>query len=74
MRIVTVEAEGIVAGPPAHVYEVLADYKQHHPKILPDEFTEFSVEEGGVGAGTVIRFQMYSGWSESRVSDEGRRA
>ena len=61
MGIVHAEAEGVVGGPPARVYEVLADYKQHHPKIVPDEFTEFSVEEGGVGAGTIFRFRMIAG-------------
>ena len=41
------------------VYALLADYRVGHPSILPSKyFHGLIVEEGGVGAGTVIRFQM----------------
>jgi hypothetical protein len=43
---------------PAHVaYTILSDFK-HHDRITPKPpFSPIVVEEGGVGAGTVIHFQ-----------------
>ena len=44
---------------PQKVYAIIADYHNGHPRILPKPyFVELEVEEGGYGAGTVIRFQM----------------
>jgi hypothetical protein len=41
------------------VYELLADYRDGHPRILPRQyFPRLEVERGGVGAGTIIRFQV----------------
>lgn len=43
---------------PAEVYALLSDYKVGHPSILPDQyFKDLTVEKGGQGAGTVIRFK-----------------
>ena len=43
---------------PARVYRVIADYRNGHPRILPGEFRELTVEQGGIGEGTVIAFAM----------------
>ena len=40
------------------VYSLLANYRDGHPRILPAQFSGLVVEQCGVGAGTVIRFQM----------------
>ena len=40
------------------VYSLIANYRDGHPRILPGQFSNLVVEQGGVGAGTVIRFQM----------------
>jgi hypothetical protein len=40
------------------VYALLADYKNGHPRILPKQFTGLMVEQGGIGAGTIIRVEM----------------
>lgn len=40
------------------VYSLIANYRDGHPRILPKQFSNLTVEQGGVGAGTVIRFQM----------------
>ena len=40
------------------VYSLIANYKNGHPRILPKQFTSLVVEQGGVGAGTIIRFQL----------------
>jgi len=38
------------------LYAVVADYRVGHPAILPRPFfQELTVEQGGVGAGTVVR-------------------
>lgn len=40
-------------------YGILADYHEGHPSILPARyFTHLTVERGGHGAGTVIRFGL----------------
>ena len=41
------------------IYNILADYRHGHPSILPRQyFLSMNVEEGGVGAGTVVNFKM----------------
>ena len=54
-----VSVSGRIAAPPVQVYEVIADYKQHHPHIVPQEyFRRLEVLEGGVGAGTRTQIEM----------------
>jgi hypothetical protein len=54
-----VEASAIIDAPVERVYGIVADYRGGHPRILPPKyFTGLEVEQGGVGAGTVIRFGM----------------
>lgn len=56
MRRVNIASAGYVPAPSAEVYALLADYRNGHPRILPEEFfAGLEVEEGGVGAGTRIR-------------------
>jgi hypothetical protein len=61
MSIVSVSAERDIAAPAGQVYGVIADYQNHHPRILPPAITDLVVEEGGVGAGTVIRYNARLG-------------
>jgi uncharacterized protein YndB with AHSA1/START domain len=56
-----VSAEAAVAAPPDTVYRYIADMRDHHPRFLPSAFSDFRVESGGVGAGTVTRFRMTAG-------------
>jgi len=45
-----------IEAPAALVYSIIADYRQHHPRIVPPKyFKALEVEEGGVGSGTRIR-------------------
>jgi hypothetical protein len=53
-----ISASADIAAPPDVVYRVFADYRQHHPRILPDAFSNFAVQEGGVGAGTTFTFDL----------------
>jgi len=59
MGDVRATASLVIQAPPKLVYGILADYRQGHPSILPRRaFLSLDVEEGGVGAGTVIRVRM----------------
>jgi hypothetical protein len=52
------EGRQIPAPAPA-VYDIIADYRTGHPRILPAKFFgALEVLEGGRGAGTKIRFEM----------------
>ncbi len=54
-----VNASRVIGAPADQVYSVLSDYRRGHPHILPAPyFSGLVVEEGGRGAGTVIRFGM----------------
>ena len=53
-----ISASAIIPARRERVYSLIADYREGHPRILPKQFSNLVVEEGGVGAGTVIRFQM----------------
>src|SRR3954462_14130852 len=63
MRRAYVSAERVMDVPAAVVYHCIADYREHHRTegFLPPVFTDLQVEQGGVGAGTVIRFTMNLG-------------
>ncbi len=61
MSQVTVIAEREIGAPADVVYAILANYRDHHPHILPPAFSELHVEQGGVGAGTVISFTYRAG-------------
>ena len=54
-------AEGSVDAPADTVYRYIADMRGHHPNFLPPAISDFKVESGGVGAGTVTRFKMTAG-------------
>jgi hypothetical protein len=53
-----VSASARISAPSTLVYAIIADYRQHHPRILPDAFSNLIVKEGGVGAGTVITVDL----------------
>ena len=47
--------------PADKVYGYIADMRGHHPHFLPPAFSDFQVESGGVGAGTITRFKVTAG-------------
>jgi hypothetical protein len=61
MAVINVSAERSVEAAPDVVYGYLADMREHHPRVLPPAFSDFEVEAGGVGAGTITRFKMNAG-------------
>jgi hypothetical protein len=58
---VQVEVERRVTAPADLIYGIIADYHTHHPAILPAAFSNLRVEQGGVGEGTVISFDLKLG-------------
>ena len=60
MAKVEASAERVIDAPADKVYSYLADMHVH-PNFLPPAISDFQVEEGGVGAGTVTRFKVTAG-------------
>ena len=55
----TVSASADLDAQADRVYRAVADYREGHPRIIPrPPFVSLEVEEGGYGAGTVIRCTM----------------
>ena len=61
MAPIVVTTERPIDAPAATVYGYIANMREHHPRFLPPAFSAFQVEEGGVGAGTVISYTMTAG-------------
>lgn len=58
-KMIHVEASEVINARPEKLYAIVRDYRVGHQAILPRPyFTSMVVEEGGVGAGTVIRVKM----------------
>ena len=53
-----IRASAVIPARRERVYSLIANYNDGHPRILPKQFSNLVVEQGGVGAGTMIRFQM----------------
>jgi Polyketide cyclase / dehydrase and lipid transport len=61
MARVTVHVERQVDAPPATVLAFLRDYRSGRPRILTDNYSEYRVEAGGEGAGTVVAYRFAAG-------------
>jgi len=58
MGQIKVKAAAVINAQPEDVYATIADYRKGHPSILPKEsLYDLQVEEGGYGAGTIMRFK-----------------
>lgn len=55
-----------IDAPPAAVTVALADYARVRPGILPENYREYEVREGGVGTGTVVRWVFRATEKRSR--------
>ncbi len=59
MSQIHVEVSEVIEARPDKIYAILADYRVSHPAILPKSyFKDVVVEEGGRGAGTIVRVKM----------------
>ena len=65
-----VSAERLIFAPAEIVYHLIADYREHHRPdgFLPPAFTDFEVQRGGVGAGTVLRWVVDAGGRRRTVT------
>lgn len=61
MSDIQVEASRTIDAPAEVVYQILKDYRERHPSILPPAFHDYGVEEGGEGAGTVFHVNVRAG-------------
>ncbi len=61
MAMIRTSAERTIPAPADTLYALLADYRVGHPSILPPAFSDFTVLQGGTGAGTRIRFVLTLG-------------
>ena len=68
MGHIHVSSEKQIHVPADRVYRYIADYAHHHHRFLPDTFSDFKVEEGGYGAGTVVSYNVKTGQA-SLVAD-----
>lgn len=54
------EVSSIIQANPDIVWDILTDYRNGHPRILPPEaFSDLRVEAGGRGEGTIITFTFH---------------
>ena len=70
MAPISVSAERTVGAPAPEVYGYIADHRDHHANFLPPQFSDFQVESGGVGAGTITRFKFTAGGRTSELRTE----
>jgi hypothetical protein len=61
-------AEAVIDAPAPTVLAVLRDFNGRHREILPPAFSNLVVEEGGVGAGTVMSFDLTLGGRTQRAT------
>lgn len=60
MARITAGAERRIDASVDDVRAFLTDYERR-PEILPENFNDYSVEEGGTGTGTVVTYRMKAG-------------
>lgn len=68
MSTVTAVAGRTVDAPAAVVFCCLSDFREHHHRFLPSAFSDFKVEEGGSGEGTMVSFTMTAGGRSRRYT------
>ncbi len=60
MSHIYVQTEQVVAARPEEVWAFLTDYRNKRPQILTNNFLNYTVEQGGTGAGTVISYHLHA--------------
>ena len=74
MAHIHVQAEQVVNAQLVEVYAFLKDYTKR-PQILTENYLNYKVEEGGIGAGTVVTYRLHAARRERgyriQVSDPG---
>lgn len=65
-----VEAERLIEAKPQDVYAFISDYRDKRARILPPNYTEYTVVTGGRGAGTIIRYRFLAARRERQYEVE----
>ncbi|MGW3244616.1 SRPBCC family protein [Streptomyces sp. NPDC001070] len=52
---------------PESVFAALADYSGTRQRLLPEQYSEYEVREGGSGAGTLVHWKLQA--TEKRIRD-----
>jgi len=68
MSQVVATAEHVVRAPSERVIAALADYADVRPRLLPEQFSDYRVEDGGHGAGTRVHWRFAA--TSKRVRDQ----
>ncbi|SEK96788.1 SRPBCC family protein, partial [Streptacidiphilus jiangxiensis] len=50
--------ERVIEASPERVFDAVADYEKVRPTLLPSQYSEYQVREGGRGAGTVVHWKL----------------
>jgi Polyketide cyclase / dehydrase and lipid transport len=66
MGQVQVRTERVVRGAADKVYAAIADYTETRPEVLPDNYSEYEVREGGKGEGTTVHWKLQATQKRSR--------
>ncbi|GCE48771.1 uncharacterized protein YndB with AHSA1/START domain [Thermosporothrix hazakensis] len=64
MSQIIVSSERVYNARPEDIYEVLTDYKTKRPLILPPNYEDYKVVEGGKGEGTVVDYRFHAAQRE----------
>ncbi len=56
-----------IAQAPGQVLAALADYETVRPRILPQQYLDYSVVEGGQGNGTIVKWTLQATSKRSRA-------
>ncbi|MBC2876997.1 MULTISPECIES: SRPBCC family protein [Streptomyces] len=67
MGQVEATTERIIAADPEEVFDTLADYSGTRAKLLPEQYSEYEVREGGDGEGTLVHWKLQA--TSKRVRD-----
>lgn len=67
MAQVEATTERIIAAGPEDVFDALADYSGTRRTLLPEQFSEYEVREGGDGEGTLVHWKLQA--TSKRVRD-----
>jgi hypothetical protein len=68
MSQVVATAERIVRAPSEQVTAALADYEGTRRRVAPEQFSDYRVESGGQGAGTLVHWRFAA--TSKRVRDQ----
>ncbi|MDJ0340857.1 SRPBCC family protein [Streptomyces sp. H10-C2] len=67
MAQVEATTQRVIEAEPERVYDALADYAGTRKTLLPEQFSEYEVREGGSGVGTVVHWKLQA--TSKRVRD-----